>query len=243
MKKTNATPATATPATAPATAPAQVTPATARIMQADADRADLERANRNAVAEKTAQGILRKSLFALYHADKAKFLQALQFDAHNRVERFETAYLAEDENGNKVQTKTGIKFTVFNLWGDDNDPARAQRKAINAQVRKVADLATATPCADDKKTALDACKEVARLLGFADLAEKMNATDAKKVLVSAYRLTDNGKDDARDAEVRRVMQAVLWKINAGAKGGNARAERAKTADAPAPATAPATPAK
>lgn len=190
----------------------------------------------NAAAEKAAQDALKKSLFSLYNQSREAFVKALQFNERDAVKRFTTRYVVLTDANTTAEAETGIKFTVFNLWNDVNDPKKTTRKAINALVRKVADIAAKrAPSKADAKEAMPYIADIYRLLGFGHIvttyAERDGgryAAKVKSILADAHRLTDNGKTDARDSEVKRGLQAVLYSIVCNTPDANARAERAKT---------------
>lgn len=170
-------------------------------------------AEKNERAEKEAQKRLKVALFKMFYENKTQFLRHLSFDKKEKVEAFETSYVHENSDGTTTEIKTSIKFTVFNLWTDENDPKKLQRKAINEQVKALADMASETPDKGARQNALNSLKEVCRLLGFCEIAESFNATDAKKILVDAYRMTDKGSDGSRVSEVKRAIQATLYRVS------------------------------
>ena len=179
----------------------------------------------NATMEKEAKKRLTDALFRLYHNDRETFVKRLQFNEKNAVEAFTTEYVGKDENGEKVTLTAKVKFTIFSLLTDENDAKRVRRNAIRDNVEAIAKEASATPTKQAKSKAVDNIREAYRLLGFTEYAEKVNATDAKRILCNAYRMTDNGKDDARKNEVKRSLQAVLWRMVNGKEATNAMTER------------------
>ena len=189
---------------------------------------DAIREQENMDREKEAKKSLKKSLFAMYYADKYAFIDALQFNEKDAVKQFKTKYIHANADGTTTEIETGIRFTVFDLWNDINDAKKTVRKEINKLVSGIADLSAKYAEKDSRKEALDLMKEVYRSLGFADINEKLNATDAKKLLIAVNRMTDNGKADAKNSECKRCLQATLYRVCKGISDtANAREEQKK----------------
>ena len=200
--------------------------ATATATEATATEATLLTVEEyNATLEREAKKRLTNALFKLYNGNREAFVKELQFNEKNAVEAFTTEYIGKDENGNNVTLTAKVKFTIFSLLTDENDAKRIRRNAIRDNVEAIAKEASATPTKQAKSKVVENIKDSYRLLGFAEYADKVNATDAKRILCNAYRLTDNGKDDARKNEVKRSLQAILWRMVNGKEATNAMLER------------------
>ena len=203
-------------ATATATATATEATATATLLTVE---------EYNATMEREAKKRLTDALFRLYNGNREAFVKELQFNEKNAVEAFTAEYIGKDENGNNVTLTAKVKFTIFSLLTDENDAKRIRRNAIRDNVEAIAKEASATPTKQAKSKVVENIKDTYRLLGFTEYADKVNATDAKRILCNAYRLTDNGKDDARKNEVKRSLQAILWRMVNGKEATNAMMER------------------
>ena len=199
--------------------------ATATATEATATATLLTVEEYNATMEREAKKRLTDALFRLYNGNREAFVKELQFNEKNAVEAFTTEYIGKDENGNNVTLTAKVKFTVFSLLTDENDAKRIRRNAIRDNVEAIAKEASATPTKQAKSKAVENIKDAYRLLGFSEYADKVNATDAKRILCNAYRLTDNGKDDARKNEVKRSLQAILCRMVNGKEATNAMMER------------------
>ena len=200
----------------------------------------------NAKAEAEAKKTLRESLLRLLVSDGEAFVKSLVFTdgAKNRkrVKPFTKPYEAKTEDGEAVTLLASVRFGIFNRYDNaeaDTSEARkmktAQRKAIAEALHEVALLASEAPNKEDAKTALEAIREAVRLSGFGEYCEALNASDAKKILASSYRLSDSGEDDSEDREVKNAIQARLYRIVTGREEANAKAirEEAKKREAEA----------
>lgn len=200
----------------------------------------------NAKAEAEAKKTLRESLIRLLVSDGDAFIKSLQFTdgAKNRkrVKPFTKPYTAKTEDGEAVTLLASVRFGIFNRYDNveaDTSEARkmktAQRKAVSEALHRVALLASEAPNKEDAKTALEAIREAVRLSGFGEYGEALNASDAKKILASSYRLSDSGEDDSEDREVKNAIQARLYRIVCGREEANAKTlrEEAKKREAEA----------
>ena len=190
----------------------------------------------NAKAEAEAKKTLREALLRLLVSDGEAFVRSLQFTdgAKNRkrVKPFTKPYEAVTEDGEAVTLEASVRFGIFNRYDNseaDTSEARktknAQRKAIREALRAVALLASEAPSKEDAKPALEAIREAVRLSGFGAYCEVFNASDAKKILASSYRLSAIGEDDSEDGEVKNAIQSRLYRIICGREEANAKHER------------------
>ncbi len=201
----------------------------------------------NVQREDEAKKTLRASLLALLARDGEAFLRILPVSEPKNGKRRFLPFVKEyegieAETGEAVTMKTKLSFSIFNRYDnaeEDTNEARkyksSMREAIREAVKRIALLASDTPSKEDASEALTGIAEAVRLLGFGKLSEALNASDAKRILRSAYTIDAEGEDDSIDGEVKKAIQAVMRRIVTGRDSANARREREAKKEAEAEA--------
>lgn len=201
----------------------------------------------NVAREKDAKKTLRASLLSLLSSNGEEFLRILPVSEPKNGKRrflpFVKEYEGIDiESGEAVTMKTKLSFSVFNRYDnaeEDTEELRkyksSMREGIREAVKRIALLASDTPSKEDASEALQSITEAVRLLGFGKLSEALNASDAKRILRSAYTIDAEGEDDSIDGEAKKAIQAVLRRIVTGRDEANARREREAKKEAEAEA--------